>query len=496
MEEENANGFDEDHEQHNQGVEDEEMVEPDGQLSDEEGALEPTMDDIQRERLRHQREQHLDSLERFFIEIGDNEIFEMLTMEELRMRQERLKHHFRRFENADTLYRNKCILVTNYLFVDVENRYMNVMAKIQAKLKDEISMHSCSSSTPTGNDGRLPSIIKVETTQPPKIGKFDGKPANWPAFRDLFMAEVHNKDIDDVMKLLYLQEACVDKAALTLGPWQPLKDNYRVAWEVLTNAYDDNYHVIHSILGKMHAVPVQDRETHDSIRTVLDSLNSSVRQLQTIAPQATLWDQMLIHHAKRRLPKYTLDSWEQHRHRAGVTTLPTLDEFKIFLDIKAKGRRELEGNEATGHEMRLSNIPFKHIQRGSGGFRYQPYPHSNQRTRPPQETHSRPVRLNDSRTHTQNERGGCMMQGCTQRHPIYMCDLFKQADIKERWAQVFKHKLCKCCLNAGHSAQDCKRDGCSSCPDGPKHHFRLCNRAQHNSRPAITNQPHAGENKQ
>lgn len=419
----------------------------------------------------------------------------MLSLEELRMRQERLKHYFHKFEEADTIYRNQCILVTNFIFIDVENRYMNVMAKIQAKLKDEISMHSCSSSTPTGHEGRMPSIIKVETTQPPKVGTFDGNPANWPAFRDLFRAEVHNKDIDDVTKLLYLQEACVAKAERTLGPWQPVKENYRIAWEVLTNVYDDNYHVIHRILGKMHAVPVQDRETHDSIRTVLDSINSSVRQLQTIAPQATLSDQMLIHHAKRRLPKYTLDSWEQHRHRAGVTALPTLDEFKLFLDIKAKGRRELEGNEETGHEMQFSNNPFKNMQRSSGGPRHNPYPHNNQRSRPHHEMQPRPNRVHhDSRV--VNDRGGCMMTGCTQRHPIYMCDLFKQADIKERWAQVFKHKLCKCCLNAGHNAQDCKRDGCSSCPEGPKHHFRLCHRAQHNSRPAIANQPHPGENKQ
>lgn len=328
----------------------------------------------------------------------------------------------------------------------------------------------------------------VEATQPPKISKFDGNPANWPAFRDLFLAEVHNKEIDPVMKLLYLQESCVGKAALTLGPWQPVKDNYKAAWEIMVNAYEDNYHVIHSILGKMHAVPAQERESHDSLRTVLNSIKSCVRQLQTIAPQAILWDQMLIHHAKRRLPKFTLDSWEQHRHRLGITNLPSLDEFKQFLDIKAKGRRELEGNEATGHETQRSNNPFRNEHRSNGGHRHQPY-NKNHQSRPKGNSNSTPAHSPDD-TQTLIERGRCVMQGCTQKHPIYLCDLFKKANIKERWAQVFKFKLCKCCLNTGHTSIDCLRDGCSNCPNEPtKHHFRLCNKAKHNNQSAESGNP-------
>lgn len=60
-------------------------------------------------------------------------------------------------------------------------------------------------------------IIRVETARPPQIGTFNGNSADWPAFRDLFLAEVHQKDLDAVTKLLYLQQACIDKAAATLG---------------------------------------------------------------------------------------------------------------------------------------------------------------------------------------------------------------------------------------------------------------------------------------
>lgn len=64
-----------------------------------------------------------------------------------------------------------------------------------------------------------PQIKRVETALPPQIGEFDGNPANWPSFRDLFITEVHNKELDPVSKLRYLQTACVGRAAETLGPW-------------------------------------------------------------------------------------------------------------------------------------------------------------------------------------------------------------------------------------------------------------------------------------
>lgn len=140
------------------------MEESDGETNYEEPPPELTIVEIQRERARNQRDQHYESLERFFTEVFDDEIFHMFSGDELRMRQERLKHHFLKFESSDTLYRSKCILVTNHLYVDVENRYMTVMAKIQGKINElNNSMQSCSSSTPIGYEGRLQSIIKVHT---------------------------------------------------------------------------------------------------------------------------------------------------------------------------------------------------------------------------------------------------------------------------------------------------------------------------------------------
>lgn len=157
------------------------------------------------------------------------------------------------------------------------------------------------------------------------------------------------KEFNPVTKLLFLQEACVEQAATKLGPWQPTSDNYKEAWNTMMAAYNDDYHVIHGILGNLYAVERQERECHESLNLVVDALTNSQRQLQAICPQPTnpLMDQMWIHVAKQRLPKKTLDSWEQQRNRDGNAGLPTSDTFRKFLETKVRGRREFEEPEST-----------------------------------------------------------------------------------------------------------------------------------------------------
>lgn len=172
-------------------------------------------------------------------------------------------------------------------------------------------------------------VIRME--RPPEVGSFDGNPADWPAFRDLFVAEVHNRDnIDPVSKLIYLQRALTGAAAKTLGPWKPTSENYAPAWKVMLEAYNDDYHVIHGILGKMFAVQKQERESHGALRTILDSLHGGRRQLETLADSTELLEQVWIHVSKQRLPRSTLGSWEQYRNNMGGNKIPSLKEFMDF----------------------------------------------------------------------------------------------------------------------------------------------------------------------
>lgn len=107
------------------------------------------------------------------------------------------------------------------------------------------------------------STIRVETARAPEPGEFDGKPESWPAFRDRFKAEVHDRELDDVTKLLYLQKACVVRAKETLGDWQPVGANYVKAWESLERKFEDSYRLEQALVSVIVRMPrAKEESTH------------------------------------------------------------------------------------------------------------------------------------------------------------------------------------------------------------------------------------------
>lgn len=430
--------------------------------------------EAERNAIQELRSSHIGALDRFFEEILNEEEFEALSNEELEMRQERIRRHFRDMENAHILYKQVCMLASDEIYVDLEQRFMSVMATIARRRKELTSTEqnryeqNCPLEGPANANSTmfagLPQVIRVETARAPEIGTFNGDSADWPAFRDLFVAEVHSKELDPVTKLLYLQKACVDKAAETLGPWQPTADNYQSAWQTMINSYNDEYHVVHGILGRMYALERSPRESYGALRKVLDAINGATRQLETISDQSVLWDQMWIHIGKQRLPGTTLDAWEQNRNRHGADRLPTLDEFKRFLSSKAKGRREFEHEPDCGKQ----GARDQRQRNDSSGNRYKPYQKDGNRDRSYAQNGSNA--RNDSTEI-------CAVPNCGQRHPVWRCETFLKMPLLDRKDVVFKKRLCRCCLGSGHMASQCTRQSCSKCPGTTfKHHFRLCSK--------------------
>lgn len=429
-----------------------------------------------RDQLHDLRELHLDALHRFQEEIDEDDRFEEFTAAELKVRSERMKDHFESMEKAHILYRQCCILSSDCIYIDAEREYLRVMAKIETRIK-QLDREEAVRYGPRANstmDALEQSVIRLEPPRKPQIGKFNGEPADWPAFRDLFLAEVHNRQYDPVTKLLYLREACVGAAADTLGPWQPTAANYQLAWDSMLAAYDDEYHVIHGILGKMHETKKHEEESHASLRAILDSVNSGTRQLQAITTPAVLADQIWIHFAKQRLPNSTLDAWEQYRNRERTTALPTLDEFKQFLDLKSKARREFE-SKSTIVQTATNKLRQQQSDVSAKGnpFGNRPKPYD----RPKKESGST---KNDS--HGFDPPSACIMSGCDLTHYLGQCMVYRKLTYDERQQIVKDHRLCRCCLTEGHMTNTCQRLGCRECPEIKiKHHWLLCAKANRSS---------------
>lgn len=123
-------------------------------------------------------------------------------------------------------------------------------------------------------------ILQAIHHREPKITKFNGEPQLWPAFRDLFMSEVHNRDdLEPVSKLTYLKNACVGKAASALGLWDHTSKSYNDAWELMQKRYDDPYKIVQGLVNMLFELPASKAETHDALNHIVDTVQSVLRQL-------------------------------------------------------------------------------------------------------------------------------------------------------------------------------------------------------------------------
>lgn len=395
----------------------------------------------------------------------------------------------------------------------IENIYLKVTAKIEAELRQigtakepTGAVQATAAAVSAGG-----SLVRVETVRQPEIGEFDGSPAAWPAFRDLFQAEVHERELNDVTKLLYLQKACVGRARAALGTWRPLATNYASAWQTLERKYDDSYRIKQALISELFQISQCTEETFDGLRKIIDVATSVLRQLECMGEPTEQWDMIMIHVLSARIPYKTLDAWEQRR---SVDEEPTLDKFLEFLEGKARGKigtaqpqsgrdhkhdyrpndnKRHRPNEHTGYRQndnkgyrssvtngyKSNDISGRRLNYDNG---YKPTNSENYK-RNNSDNHKqgngdyqpmrsdggmvKEVRRNDGARNTQ--RPACRQ--CNGEHALFRCPMLLAKTVEQRIQIIAKEGLCANCLRA-HTGE-CFYSGCPRC-GGEKHNSILC----------------------
>lgn len=462
--------------------------------------------DADRDGLYSLREMHMESLARFVTEVNDAERLNALNVDELFVRQKRMQAHFADMEKAHRCYRQITLLSSDEIYENAEIEFMAAMAKIRGRMREIGSIET----DRHGQDGlesgifgpananstlapQTQPVIRVETARPPQLGEFDGRPSDWPAFRDNFIAEVHNKDFEPVTKLRYLQEACKGKAANRLRGWQPTNDNYQHAWKEMMALYNDEYLVVHDVLGKFFAVKRQEGDDHTSLTTLVDAMAVTQRQIETICTDGSaVADQFWIHVVRQRLPKNVLDSWEQFRTKTVKGALPTSAVFQDFLLTKARGRLEREYEE----ESAATPTPGKAMTE-KVSHRSRPYEKDREKTKSYNErerSYRRPTNGSGGSGHLSE----CVVQACKESHPAWKCAKFPELPLAERRELVRRNRMCNICLNTSHLSFTCTRPElvCRKCPESMfKHGPKMCPKQSNEARPAASGGKHEAESK-
>lgn len=303
------------------------------------GDVEDNGGDAAQQQALLQRQYH--ALIRAFNELETVEAVEALDLDELETRLERMQSHFWEAERSH-MNMPVGVEVNNDDFSAMEARFMQTSAKIKRRIRrlNAIEQASEGRRTPTP---AAPTVMRLEAPHVPDVGTFNGDPEAWPPFRNLFLSEVHNRDMDDAKKLKLLKKACIDRAANTLGSWDLESDGYQAAWDRMLHVYNDDYHVVHGLLSRLFAMKRPERESFESMRLIVDTVNGAFRSLKTMSHHPALAEQIWVHIGKRALPTTALDAWEQHRGQLGLRRLPTLAEWTSFCDERSRGSDEMGG---------------------------------------------------------------------------------------------------------------------------------------------------------
>lgn len=298
-------------------------------------------------------------------------------------------------------------------------------------------------------------VVPTTLPGPEGLGKFDGTQANWPPFRDLFIALVDSKAYSSLSKLLYLKKACTGAAALAIGGYDPLQDCYQDAWQALKWIYDDKYAVTQALINRLLDLEPAKNDGIEELRRIIDTTTSTMRQLATLKHKVRHWDPVIINVMARKLPPTTVGAWEQQRKRDQA---PKLQELLDYLDAKARSR--LFDMGSTSRE-----------EKGDAG--------RNTRRAPATQKQEAGSRANYSRPLFQTVGVSSQCVHCKKTgHWLGNCPALKERTVKDRRAILLAMGVCLNCLCFGHYRFRCERPGCPrwAC-SGDKHHTMVCEKS-------------------
>lgn len=357
-----------------------------------------------------------------------------LENEALELRMARLTELHRAFENLnDELMILEPDVDHEEEFAIIQERFYQLAGRVKKHLnnanvsntdvdaaRDENRVNH---STPvTVNKGR-----RIKLPQAP-LPTFDGKFEGWLSFKNAFRNLIDSQsDLSEIDKLHYLKAALKDDAANKIKIFAIDGISYSKAWEVLERAYEVKRVLISRHVSSILNLPSLNKETTDGLTRLADDTQQHMASLDSLG--VSFGPEVAVCVLESKLPKTTLEKWEASLERGEFPALDQLYEFLYKTAVCASRQDQSKSSE---------------LEKSKG----EP-PAKKRRVNPPNKVFV----LNASRN--------CV--AChNKRHPLYMCDRFKQLSIQKRIEVVKNAKLCYNCLRS-HRGSPCKFNTCTIC---------------------------------
>ncbi|KAF5302055.1 hypothetical protein FQR65_LT19138 [Abscondita terminalis] len=295
-----------------------------------------------------------------------------------------------------------------------------------SKLK--VNVASITASTPKHVEGlsSQPSLKLPSVALPTYSGRFD----EWISFKNKFYSLIDaNSSIPKIQKLQYLMSALTGDAYNVVKFLEITESNYKVALDILLDRFENKRIIIKSHLKALFEFPNLTKDSHCSLRKLLDAFTQHLRALASLGRPVDKWDDIITYLILSKLPNHIRNEWEG---RLESKDAPSLEDLKTFLSNKC-------------HALEFSS--FK-----EPGFK------------------GKEAVVKDKKTVVcgafERDSKNCIY--CDKRHSVYQCYKFLKLNNNERVKAVEAKRACLNCLKSGHSITDCKTSRCRRC-DGNHH---------------------------
>ncbi|XP_062704021.1 uncharacterized protein LOC134286428 [Aedes albopictus] len=236
-------------------------------------------------------------------------------------------------------------------------------------------------------------IIVQQQPLPVPIPSFDGKPENWPRFRQVFSDIMARSRDSDAVKLHHLERALAGGSAAKIIDPKTLNDgNFTHAWELLLDVYEDERKAVDSHIHGLLGLQRMNKECSKQMRDLVNEVTRHVEGLK-------LLNQNLDGVSERFVVVVLSDAFDPETRKQWEGTIPhkeipTYEDTVIFLKERCSLLERCEASHPKSSSIKESNLKSA--------------------SKPP------PAKSFAMATPVANSEATCEI--CSASHPNYKCD--------------------------------------------------------------------------
>lgn len=222
---------------------------------------------------------------------------------------------------------------TEDVYLDHKGQFLELLQFLQEKDPTaDGSSQASTSGEETESRGKLSEI---------SLPTFDGRYSDWPSFRNFFASLiVDDASLTDEERLYCLKDCLKGEAEMLLRNVSIAEANFKWAWELLTNRYENRRLLVRDQLSTLSSLPVVTKESSEELRALFSGTFSVVGTLAQIGRPVDSSADWLVHLTVEKLDRQTRLDWETTI--GNTTDPPSLENLREFLDRQIRVLEVLE----------------------------------------------------------------------------------------------------------------------------------------------------------